>query len=184
MKQKIFSYLIKKVKKFELIVILFFLIFYFFPSLDLKIKEKKLKKKLKKKRKSKFQESIKYKQDDLTIVTAYYKIKSKHSFSEYLRRLKDFVKLNHSIVFFTSNNFINTIKKMRPKYLYNKTIFIAMEIKDFYSYKKFRKEFNESFYIDRENRYHTVPLYLVWAEKCSFLKKAILRNYFYETLFN
>jgi hypothetical protein len=67
---------------------------------------------------------------------------------------------------------------MRPKYLYNKTIFISMEIKDFYSYKKFGKEFNESFYIDRENSYHTVPLYLVWGEKCSFLKKAILNNYF------
>ena len=173
MKKKIF-YFNQKVIKFELFVILFFIIFYLFPSLDLKIKEKKLKKK----RKSKFQKNIKYKQDDLTIVTAYYKIKSKHSISEYLRRLKDFVKLNHSIVFFTSKNFINTIKKMRPKYLYNKTIFISMEIEDFYSYKKFGKEFNESFYIDRENSYHTVPLYLVWGEKCSFLKKAILNNYF------
>jgi hypothetical protein len=115
MKQKIFSYLIKKVKKFELIVILFFLIFYFFPSLDLKIKEKKLKKKLKKKRKSKFQESIKYKQDDLTIVTAYYKIKSKHSYSEYLRRLKDFMRLNHSIVFFYIKNFYKYYKRDEAK---------------------------------------------------------------------
>jgi hypothetical protein len=52
-----------------------------------------------------------------------------------------------------------------------------MEIKDFYSYKKFGKEFNESFYIDRENSYHTVPLYLIWGEKCSFLRRAILSNY-------
>jgi hypothetical protein len=103
-------------------------------------------------------------------------IKSKHSVSEYLRRIKDFMKLNHSIVFFTSKTIINAIKKMRPKYLYNKTIFISMEIEEFYSYKKFRKKFNESFYIDRENSYHTVPLYLVWGEKCSFLKKAILNN--------
>jgi hypothetical protein len=53
-----------------------------------------------------------------------------------------------------------------------------MEIEDFYSYTKFGKEFNESFYIDIENRYHTVPLYLIWAEKCSFLKKAIKSNFF------
>ena len=66
---------------------------------------------------------------------------------------------------------------MRPKYLHNKTIFIEMEIEDFYSYKNFGKEFNESFYIDSENRYHTVPLYLVWGEKCSFLKRAILKNH-------
>ena len=67
---------------------------------------------------------------------------------------------------------------MRPKYLQNKTKFIEMEIEDFYSYKKYGKEFNESFFIDIENSYHTVPLYLIWGEKCSFLKKAILKNYF------
>jgi hypothetical protein len=67
---------------------------------------------------------------------------------------------------------------MRPKDLQSKTIFIEMEMEDFYSYTKFGKKFKESFYIDKENRYHTVPLYLVWAEKCSFLKKAIKNNYF------
>lgn len=128
--------------------------------------------------KSRFKKSFKYKPDDLTIVTAYYKIKSKHSFPEYLRRLKNFVKLNHSIVFFASKTFINIIKEMRPTNLQNKTIFIEIEMKDFYSYRKYGKEFNESFYIDKENRYHTVPLYLVWAEKCFFLKKAIINNYF------
>jgi hypothetical protein len=52
-----------------------------------------------------------------------------------------------------------------------------MEMEDFYSYKNFGKEFNESFYIDIEKSIHTVPLYLVWAEKCSFLKKAIINNH-------
>jgi hypothetical protein len=145
----------------------------------LKIKEKKLENI----GNLNFKESIKNKQDDLTLVTAYYKIKSKHSYSEYLRRIKDFLKLNHSIVLFTTKTLINSIKKMRPKYLYNKTIFIEMEIEDFYSYKKFGKKFNESFYIDRENRYHTVPLYLVWGEKCFFLKKVILSNFFNSSCF-
>jgi hypothetical protein len=95
-----------------------------------------------------------------------------------MRRLKNFVKLNHSIVFFTSKLFINIIKDIRPKYLLNKTIFIQTKIEDFYSYKKFLKEFNKSFYIDKENKIHTVPLYLIWAEKCTFVKKAILKNYF------
>ena len=87
------------------------------------------------------------------------------------------------MVFFTQKALINIIKEMRPKYLYNKTIFVQMEIKDFYSYKNFGKEFNESFYIDTENGYHTVPLYLIWAEKCSFLKKVILKNYFNSSCF-
>ena len=175
MKQKLFFFLNKNLVKFELCILLFFIFFYFFPFLESKVKENK---KIENIRKSNFKEKTKYKQDDLTLVTAYYKIKSKHSYPEYLRRLKNFVQLNHSIVFFTSKDLINLVKKMRPKNLHNKTIFIEMEIEDFYSYKNFGKEFNKSFYIDRENRYHTVPLYLVWGEKCSFLKKAILKNYF------
>ena len=119
-----------------------------------------------------------YKQDELTIVTGYYIIKSKHSFMDYYKRINNLVKLNHSMVFFTNKKFINIIKEMRPKNLYYKTIFIDMEMEEFYSYKNFLKEFNESFYIDPENSYQTVPLYMVWAEKCTFLKKVILNNYF------
>jgi len=155
--------------KFKLIAFLFILLF-FIPFLQ------KKKKKFENTYESNFEESIKYEQDDLTIVTAYYKIKSKHPFSVYLNRLKDFMKLNHSIVFFTSKTFINNITEMRKKNLLNKTVFIEMEIEDFYSYKKFGKEFNESLFIDREKRRHTVPLYLIWAEKCFFLKKAIYNN--------
>ena len=169
--------MIKKLKivhkiKFGLISALLFIYFLFF---EIKIKEKNIIEKMPKNFQKK---NNKYKQDDITIVTAYYIIKSKHSFSEYLKRLKNFVKLNHSIVFFSSKTFINVIKNMRPKNLHYKTIFIELEMEDFYSYKKFGKEFNETFYIDRENSYHTVPLYIIWAEKCSFLKKAILSNYF------
>ena len=119
-----------------------------------------------------------YKQDDLTIVSEYYIIKSKHSFMEYYTRINNFVKLNHSMVFFTNKKFMNIIKEMRPKNLHYKTIFVEMEMEEFYTYKNFLKEFNESFYIDTENSYHTVPLYLTWAEKCSFMKKVILKNYF------
>ena len=57
------------------------------------------------------------------------------------------------MVFFTQKVLINIIKEMRPKYLYNKTIFVQMEIKDFYSYKNFGKEFNESFYFIILNSY-------------------------------
>ena len=173
MKQKIIYYFNKKEIKYGLIFASFF-IFFFFRSFYLKMKRKKYENVSK----SKFQENIKYMQDDLTLVTAYYKIKSKHTYSEYLKRLNSFMQLNHSIVFFTSKSLVNILKEMRPKHLLNKTVFIETEIEDFYSYKNFGKEFNKTFYKDRERRYHTVPLYIVWAEKCTFLKKAILSNYF------
>ncbi len=124
-----------------------------------------------------------YQQDDLTLVTAYYRIKSKHTPEEYLRRIKNFVLLNRSIVYFTNKEFMPTIKELRPKELHNKTVFIEVEMEEFYSYKNFYEFFKESFKDDFENRFHTVPLYTVWAEKCNFVKKAILQNYFQSKCF-
>lgn len=124
-----------------------------------------------------------YQQDNLTIVSAYYILKSKHTFEEYMQRISSFVKLNRSLVFFTEKKFINTIKEMRPKNLHNKTVFIEIEMKDFYTNRNFGKEFNETFKLDWENYFQSVPLYLVWAEKCFFLKRAILKNYFNSTCF-
>ena len=120
----------------------------------------------------------KYKQDDLTLITAYYKIKSKHKPEEYYEWINNFVLLNKSIVFFSNKEFMPILKGLRPKELYYKTVFIELEMEEFYSYKNFYNEFKESFKIDEENTYHTVPLYLVWAEKATFVKKVISRNYF------
>ena len=83
----------------------------------------------------------KYIQDDLTIVSAYYKIKSKNKDEEYYDWIRNFVLLNKSIVFFTNKEFMPTIKKLRPKELYYKTVFIELEIEEFYSYKNFYNKF-------------------------------------------
>ena len=119
-----------------------------------------------------------YPQDDLTLVTAYYKIRSKYSAGRYSGWIKNIVILNKSMVIFSNKAFMPILKEIRPKEYLNKTVFIELEMEDFYSYKNFYKYFNESYYIDIERRIHSIPLYLVWAEKCTFLKKAILANYF------
>ena len=41
--------------------------------------------------------------------------------------------------------------KMRPKELHHKTKFIEVEMTNFYTYKKFYKDFKRSFDIDYEN---------------------------------
>ena len=125
----------------------------------------------------------KFHKDDLTIVSAYYKMKSKHSSEQYFQWISNFVLLNKSLVFFTSKEFMPIIKKLRPKELYYKTKFIELEIEDFYTYKNFYIEFNETYKIDIENSYHSVPLYMIWAEKSTFLKKAIYKNYFHSKCF-
>ena len=107
---------------------------------------------------------IKYQQDNLTIISAYYKIKSKRRPRQYKDWLKNFIILNKSIVFFTNKKLMPRIKKMRPKELYNKTVFLSTEMEEFYSYKNYYREFKEAFLIDIEKRYHSVSLYLIWAE--------------------
>ena len=119
-----------------------------------------------------------YLQDDLTLVSAYYQVESGHPFSDYLKWVNNTVLLNKSFVLYTNKEFMPVLKEMRPKELYNKTVFIELEIEDFYSYKNFYNELNKSYYIDREQSIHSVPLYLVWTEKTKFVEKAIKNNYF------
>jgi len=123
-------------------------------------------------------DQLQYDNDDITLVTAYYRIKSKHEPEDYLKWINNIVMLNKSMVFFSNDEFIQTLKKMRPKEYHKKTVFIKLEMEEFYSYKNFYKDFNKTYYIDPEYSYHTVPLYLIWAEKCMFLKRVIYHNYF------
>jgi len=90
---------------------------------------------------------ILYPQDDLTLVCAYYRIKSKHKYSEYLKWMSNLVLLNKSFVFYTNKEFMPILKEMRPKELHYKTIFIEIEMEEFYSYKNYYNEFNKSFYL-------------------------------------
>ena len=111
-------------------------------------------------------------------------IKSKHPIKDYINWMDKLLKINASLVFYTHKSLIDIVKEMRPINLYNKTKFIVLEMEDFYSYKKFRLEFQETFKLelDHNKKLHP-PLYLLWAEKCSFLKKAIEKNYFNSSCF-
>ena len=124
-----------------------------------------------------------FEEDELTLVSAYYQMKSKHPHKEYLYWLRNLLLLNKSLVFFTNKKFMPILKRLRPNKLFYKTIFVELEMKDFYAYKHFKSEFNKSFYIDPENSYHSIPLYMIWAEKNMFLKKAILNNTFHSKCF-
>ena len=122
-------------------------------------------------------------QANVTLVSAFYIMKSKHLLFNYINWLNNLLQLNSSMVFFTEKAFMKIAKNLRPKNLHNKTVFIELEMKDFFSYKNYGKLFEKTFEIDFENRYHTIPLYLIWAEKCTFLKKVIQDNYFNSTCF-
>ena len=124
-----------------------------------------------------------YPKDDITLVTALFKMKSKFPIDAYLNWVENLLLLNASIVFFVDKEISKIIKSKRPKIYENKIVLLESSIKDFYSYKKYKQNFEDSYKIDKENSYHSVPLYMVWAEKCYFAKKAIYRNYFHSQCF-
>ena len=115
---------------------------------------------------------------DITLVTAYYNITSKHSFNEYLNWMNNFLKINSSLVFYGEKLIINISKELRPKKYHNKTLWIERDMKDFYSFKNYYKEFNETFQNDCEKQRHNTLLYLIWAEKIYFLKEVVDNNVF------
>ena len=114
----------------------------------------------------------------MTIVTGYQRIKSKHRFSDYNNWLSNLLKINKSMIFFIDKSIANKIFFKRPKEYLNKTIWILVSIKEFYSYKNFWNEFKKSYILDVEHFRHNPILYTAWAEKCIFLKKAAIKNYF------
>ncbi len=157
MKIKVFSFHNNKYYKF--IINIFFLLFLFFYNVKY------------------------YPKDEITLVTALFKMKSKFSFDKYLKWVENLLLINCSIVFFVDKEISNIIKSKRPFIYENKTIWIETSIKDFYTYKNFRINFIESYEKDLEKSYHTINLYLIWAEKCHFLKKVIYHNYFHSQCF-
>ena len=120
--------------------------------------------------------------DDITLITGLFNIKSKFKIDKYLNWVENLLLLNASIVFFVDKDISNIIRKKRPKIYENKTIWIETSISEFFAYN-YIKDFIKSYEIDKENSYHTISLYLVWAEKCNFLRKAIYHNYFHSKCF-
>ena len=122
--------------------------------------------------------SINFIQDNITIVTGYQRIKSKHRFSLYNDWITNLLKINKSLIFFIDKSIAKKVINKRPKEYLNKTIWILVSIGEFYSYKNFFSEFKQSHLIDFESFRHNAILYTTWAEKCIFLKTAAIKNYF------
>ena len=87
--------------------------------------------------------------------------------------MNNFLKINCSLVFYGEKLIINISKELRPKKYHNKTLWIERDMKDFYSFKNYYKEFNDTYQKDCEKKRHNTLLYLIWAEKIFFLKEVV-----------
>ena len=112
---------------------------------------------------------------DVTVVTAFYPMKSKFQPTQYIDWIKPFwsqVKCN--TVFFTSEEYapyIQSICSLSIKV-------ITMDFSEIEAYKKFSKDF----WLGEEEKdhetNHSADLYAIWYEKKEFVKKAIVMNLF------
>jgi hypothetical protein len=116
-----------------------------------------------------------------TIVTAYFKLNiSKASDDQYKVWMKNMLLIQNPMVIFCdskSQAFIEELRKQTDPSFTNTRIIIC-NFTDFYSYK-YADIFVQHYSKDIEKRVgHNVFLYMIWAEKSHFLKRAIELNPF------
>jgi len=115
--------------------------------------------------------------NDVTLVSAYYPIKSKNSVEDYLKWLEVWREIPCNLVFFTTPELVPYIENLRKDYLF-KTKVIGISFNNLEGLKRYGSEL----WIDQRNKdheqNHTPELYVLWYEKKEFVKKAIDLNVF------
>ena len=82
-------------------------------------------------------------------------------------------------MFFLEPQFKGPFKLFLEKKNENKIVFIDITVKELDSYKKYQNKFNDLKYLTKRNRwYNNIDTSLIWAEKITFLKKVVNKNYF------
>ena len=113
-----------------------------------------------------------------TVVTAYYKVKSKFSDAQYDEWMQTFLKIPFNLVVYTDQESATRIKKYRgnlPMHL------IIKQFEDLYYYKFY--ENYKKMYANDPNKKHSPALYVIWAEKIKFVNDAIEKDYYNSDFF-
>ena len=114
---------------------------------------------------------------DVTVVTAYYPMKSKFSINNYIKWLEFWKTQPCKLVFFTCPEFVPLIENLRQNFS-EKTKVISLEFDKLEAFQKYGKNFWISQKEKDFEEYHTHELYAIWYEKKEFVKKAIELNPF------
>ena len=115
-----------------------------------------------------------------TVVTCFYKIKSKHSFEKYDEWITLFLTNVHcNLVIFTSPDLKDYFLEKRPGILREKTFIICKELNDLDLSKKYSHLWDYQYSIDTLLHCgRTIGCYILWNSKLWFLKNAIDINHF------
>lgn len=110
-----------------------------------------------------------------TLVTSYYKIKSKFSHETYLSWIKNFIQLKAKIIIYTSNDLLVLFNSIINDNTNIKIITIPFE--DLYM-QKYKIHWIKHHDVDPEKKIHTPDLYMIWSQKIIFLQNASEENYY------
>lgn len=119
-----------------------------------------------------------------TIVTAYFKMRSKHTYQEYDTWIKNFMSLNDNMIIYTTYDMVPEINKLRFN-LQQKTKIIITNITELKMYKEYNDMFwRQQHLLDPEKRIHQDKnIYIIWNEKTEWLLKGVLTNPFNSNFF-
>ena len=115
----------------------------------------------------------------VTIVTCYYKIKSKHSHDRYDKWITNFLSnVPCNLVIFTSPDLVEYIREKRQRFL-DKTRIISMVFEELPVFKLYKNEWNNQYKMDKQqDTGRTKECYVLWNSKIYFLRQVIEINPF------
>jgi hypothetical protein len=121
---------------------------------------------------------------DVTIVTAYYRIESKHSDEEYDHWIANMMSITDPMIIFTSEDLAPNLKRQRA-HSKDLTKIVIQPLSDSLMGTNFTREFwNGEFKKDPEAfRHKSVELYWIWNEKPNWLRQAAEMNPFHSSFF-
>lgn len=111
--------------------------------------------------------------NNVTVVSAYYEIKSKFPTTQYWEWIKNFCEIPFNVVIYTSPNLVDKFLEMRSNYI-SQTKVIGIELEQLCHYQ-FIEQYKKHYEIDW-NKDHSPELFVVWAEKLKFVLRAINDN--------
>lgn len=110
----------------------------------------------------------------VTVVTCYYKIKSKHSHDEYDKWITKFLSnISCNLVIFTSPDLVDYIVEKRQRFL-DKTRIISIEFEELPVYKLYKELWEVQYQMDNQkDSGRTKECYVLWNSKIYFLREAM-----------
>lgn len=115
----------------------------------------------------------------VTVVTCYYKIKSKHSHDDYDKWISNFLSnVPCNLIIFTSPDLIEYIAEKRLRFL-DRTIINPIEFEKLPVYKLYENLWEKQYEMDKQqDTGRTKECYVLWNSKVYFLRQAMETNTF------